>query len=225
MDRSAFALPILLSFVVACGGAEGEKPPADTPSSFGKKAPRVAAPDAGGAPTTDPATDSAMPKLKISGVTVVEKDPKGAAVPTLGPKEGLRSRISLKDGDTLDQEVLAKDVAGIARLYHDAGYALVDVDSANSVDMQKGEVAIEVTIKRGDLAKVEAIVIEGNQATAEKTIRAQVKVNKGAPYSETKLDEAKARIEALGTFSKVTYRTEDKPSKTKVTVTFSVTEK
>lgn len=225
MHRSAFALPVLLSLVVACGGGDAEKPPADTPSSFGKKAPRVAAPDAGAVATMDPATDTAMPKLKISSVTVVEKDAKGGSIPTLGPKEGLRSRISLKDGDVLDQEILRKDVAGIARLYHDAGYALVDVESANSVDMQKGEAAVEVTIKRGELAKIDAIAIEGNQATPEKTIRAQVKVNKGAAYSETKLDEAKARIEALGTFSKVSYRVDDKPSKTKVTVTFVVTEK
>ena len=142
---------------------------------------------------------------------------------TLGGKEGLRGSIALKDGDVLDQELLRKGVAGIARLYHEAGYALVDVDSANSVDMQKGEVAI----KRGELAKVDAIVIEGNQTTAEKTIRAQVKVQKNALYIETKLDEAKARIEGLGAFSKVSYRVEEKPSKykVKVAVIFSVTEK
>ena len=214
----------VLLCLAACGG-EANAPPVDTPSSFGKKAPHVAASDAGAVSTTDPATDTAMPKLKISGVTVTEKDAKGNAVPTLGPKDGLRTRISLKDGDVLDQELLGKDVAAIARLYHDAGYALVDVDSANSVDMQKGEVAIEVTVKRGELAKVDAVVIDGNKATPEKTIRAQVKINKGAPYSETKMDEAKARIEALGSFSKVTYRVDDKPSKTKVTVTFSVIEK
>lgn len=223
MFRTSSYLPILLC-LAACGG-EANPPSTETPASFGKKAPRVAASDAGAPAATDPATDTAMPKLKISGVTVIEKDTKGGAVATLGGKEGLRGSIALKDGDVLDQELLRKGVAGIARLYHDAGYALVDVDSANSVDMQKGEVAIEVTIKRGELAKVDAIVIEGNQTTAEKTIRAQVKVQKGALYSETKLDEAKARIEGLGTFSKVSYRVEDKPSKSKVTVIFSVTEK
>ena len=225
MNRYAPILPLLLLSLAACGGGEAEKPPAEAPSSFGKKAPHVAAPDAGASAATDPATDGAMPKLKISAITVSEKDPKGAVVPSLGGKEGLAGRMTLKVGDMLDTDVMKKDVAAIARVYHDAGYATADVDPASSVDMQKGEVAVDVTIKRGELAHVDAIVIEGQKATPEAKIRKEIKLAKGALYSETKLDEAKARIEALGTFSSVTYRVEDKPSKAKVTVTFSVTEK
>ena len=224
MNRDVQILLLLLG-LTACGGGEAEKPPAESPSSFGKKAPRVATADAGTPANPDAANDGAMPKLKISGITISEKDAKGAVVPSLGGKEGLGGRMTLKVGDMLDTDVMKKDIAGIARVYHDAGYATADVDPASSVDMQKGEVSIDVTIKRGELAHVDAILVEGNKATLEKTIRKEIKLAKGALYSETKLDEAKARIEALSTFASVTYRVEDKPSKAKVTVTFVVTEK
>lgn len=224
MNRYALILPLFVC-LAACGG-EADKPPAETPSSFGKKAPRVASDDAGAPPPSiDPATDGAMPTLTIASIRVVEKDTKGAVVTDLGGKEGLAGRMSLKVGDKLDADAMKKDVAAIARLYHDAGYAHADVDAARSVDMQKGEVALDVTIKRGELARIDAFQIEGNASTPEKTIRKEIKLAKGALYSETKLDEAKARIVALDSFASVTYRVEDKPSKTKVTVTFVVTEK
>ena len=130
-----------------------------------------------------------------------------------------------KSGDFFNRAELVKDLQAVRLLYRDAGYANVEAEPETELDPVKREVDIIIPIRRGPLVRIERIEIKGNTKTRDKVLRREMEVEEGQLFSETKLEDSKKRITALGYFERVDLTTEQGSSPDKINVNFEVAER
>lgn len=165
------------------------------------------------------------PRFKIRQLRIYERDNDGKEVDPLGGRRALRQMVRAKSGDFFNRAELAKDLQSVSTLYRDGGYANVEAVPDVELDPAHREVDIIVPIRRGPLVTIERIEMRGNSKTRDKVIRRELEVEEGQLFSETKLEDSKKRIQALGYFERVDMNTEQGSSPEKVQVNFEVTER
>jgi outer membrane protein insertion porin family len=152
-------------------------------------------------------------EVKISGDLIV-------------PESEIRKLITLKKGDIFNTtQFFARDLEAIATLYKDMGYAYVNIETPYREYEKERMLDIELVIEKGSLCKFEKIEIIGNTKTRDKVIRREMTINEYDRYSYSALETSKKRIEALGYFEKVEYRTHQGSAPDLVYVEFEVKEK
>ena len=162
-------------------------------------------------------------RYRIRKLTVSEHDASGKEIVPLGTKK-LRERLLLHEGDVFARDVFVRDVSAIQKLYRDASYAHVDTDVKTDLDPARAEVDVTLIVRRNEPSVIDRIVVAGNHAVKSETIRSAVGIADGERWSDTRLIEAKARLLGLGLFKRVDISSVDKPSKSRMTVTFEVEE-
>jgi outer membrane protein insertion porin family len=165
------------------------------------------------------------PRFKIRQLKVYERDPDGREIEPLGGRKALRQLVHAKSGDYFNRAELVKDIGAIRTLYRDAGYANMEAEPETELDPVKKEVDIVIPIRRGPLVHVERIEIKGNTKTRDKVLRREMEIEEGNLFSETKLEESKRRIVALGYFERVDVSTEQGSSPETININFEVTER
>lgn len=151
--------------------------------------------------------------IKISGELIV-------------PEKEIRKLITLKKGDIFNTtQFFAKDLEAVSILYKDLGYAYVNIETPYKEYEDKKVLDIELIIEKGPICKFENIEIVGNVKTRDKVIRREMTINEYDRYSYSELEKSKRRIEALGYFEKVEYRTHQGSAPDLVSVEFEVKEK
>src|SRR5205814_460695 len=110
-------------------------------------------------------------------------------------------------------------------LYRDAGYASMEAEPETELDPVKREVDIIIPIRRGPLVHVERIEIKGNTKTRDKVMRREMEIEEGQLFSETKLEDSKRRMVALGYFERVDVSTEQGSTPERININFEVTER
>lgn len=165
------------------------------------------------------------PRFKIRQLKVYERDADGKEVEPLGGRRALRQMVRAKSGDYFNRAELVKDLQSVRTLYRDAGYANVEAEPETELDPVKREVDIIIPIKRGPLVRVERIEIKGNTKTRDKVLRREMEIEESNLFSETKLEDSKRRIVALGYFERVDVSTEQGSTPEKININFEVTER
>ncbi len=165
------------------------------------------------------------PRFKIRQMRVYERDADGKEIEPLGGRRALRQMVHAKSGDFFNRAEVLKDLQAIRTLYRDAGYANVDVDIEPQLDPVKQEVDLSIPIRRNALVHIERIEVKGNTKTKDKVLRREMEIEEGQLFSETRLEESKKRIQALGYFERVDVSTEQGTSADKIRVNFDVTER
>jgi outer membrane protein insertion porin family len=165
------------------------------------------------------------PRFKIRQLKVYERDADGKEVEPLGGRRALRQLIRAKSGDYFNRAELVKDLGAVRTLYRDAGYANVEAEPETELDPVRREVDIIIPIRRGPLVRVERIEIKGNTKTRDKVLRREMEIEEGDLFSETKLEESKRRIVALGYFDRVDVSTEQGSTPETININFEVTER
>jgi outer membrane protein insertion porin family len=165
------------------------------------------------------------PRFKIRQLKVYERDADGKEVEPLGGRRALRQLIRAKSGDYFNRAELVKDLGAVRTLYRDAGYANVEAEPETELDPVKREVDIIIPIRRGPLVHVERIEIKGNTKTRDKVLRREMEIEEGNLFSETKLEDSKRRIVALGYFERVDVSTEQGSTPETININFEVTER
>ena len=115
-----------------------------------------------------------------------------------------------------------KDLQAVRTLYRDAGYANVEAEPETELDPVKREVDIIIPIRRGPLVHVERIEIKGNTKTRDKVLRREMEIEEGQLFSETKLEDSKRRIIALGYFERVDVSTEQGSTPETIIINFEI---
>lgn len=152
-------------------------------------------------------------EVKISGDLIV-------------PHEEIRKLISLKEGDIFNTtQFFARDLEAVAVLYKDMGFAYVNIETPYQEHDKEKRLDIELIIEKGPVCRFEKIEIVGNIKTRDKVIRREMTINEFDQYSYTSIETSRKRIEALGYFEKVIYRTHQGSAPDLVTVEFEVKEK
>ena len=165
------------------------------------------------------------PQYRIRRLRVYERDADGREVEPLGGRRVLREMVRSKSGDVFHRSELASDLQAIRTMYRDAGYANVEADPETNLDPEHKLVDVIVPIRRGPLVHIERINIRGNTKTRDKVIRREMEVEEGDLFSETKLEDSRKNVIALGYFERVDLSTEEGSAPDKVVVNMEVTER
>jgi outer membrane protein insertion porin family len=165
------------------------------------------------------------PRFKIRQLRVYERDAEGREVEPLGGRRALRELLEARSGDYFNRASLVKDLQAVRTVYRDAGFANVEAEPETELDPAHQEVDIVVPIKRGPAVRIERIEIKGNTKTRDEVIRREVELQEGQLFSETRLENSKRRVTALGYFDRVDVSTEQGSSPGQMNVNFEVAEK
>ena len=165
------------------------------------------------------------PRFKIRQFKIYERDADGKEVEPIGGRRALRQLVRAKSGDYFNRAELAKDLQAVRTLYRDAGYANMEAEPETELDPVKREVDIVVPLRRGPLVHIERIEIKGNTKTRDKVLRREMEIEEGQLFSETKLEDSKKRITALGYFERVDVSTEQGSTPETIGINFEVTER
>lgn len=165
------------------------------------------------------------PRYTIRQLKVFERDADGNEIEPLGGRRALRQMVKSKAGDFFNRAELVNDLQAVRTLYRDAGYANVEAEPETDLDPLKKEVDLVVPIRRGPLVTIERIELKGNTKTRDKVLRREMEIEEGQLFSETKLEDSKRRITALGYFERVDMSTEQGSAPDKIVVNFEITER
>ena len=165
------------------------------------------------------------PRYKVRQLRIYERDNEGHEVEPIGGRRTLRLMLKMQSGDYFNRSELVKELQAVRTLYRDAGYANVEAEPEPELDPVHEQVDIVIPIKRGPLVTIERIEVKGNTKTRDKVIRRELVLQEGQLFSESKLDNGKRRVTALGYFDHVDVSTEQGSAPDKIIVNFEVTEK
>ncbi len=126
----------------------------------------------------------------------------------IGPKEDYYERLSIKPGEVFNRSKVSEDINKLNDYYKDKGYAYVNITPVTNVDLKKLTVGLDFEIEKGKKVYFERINIRGNSKTRDKVIRREMKIAEGELYNQTRLDESKRYVTALGYFEKVDVSTQ-----------------
>jgi outer membrane protein insertion porin family len=119
------------------------------------------------------------------------------------PKKTLLEKLTLKPKDTFSGADMEHDVLTLSDFYSDRGYAFVNVDPRTAVDPSAHVVNITYAVTPGNEVLVDRIRISGNTKTSDKVIRREMQIQEQEPYSASKIQQSKMRLDRLGFFQSV----------------------
>lgn len=143
----------------------------------------------------------------------------------LTTKQELTSKFATLKGNYYSQKLLEDDVAQVAELYGNQGYAFANIRPQPNPDDVTKEVDIAILIEKGDKIAVEKINITGNTITRDKVLRRELKITENSFYNEELVQKSKKRLEALGYFEKVEISTPKGTTDDKLNLNINVKEK
>lgn len=140
------------------------------------------------------------------------------------PKNELTSKLTLKPKAVFSGADMEHDVLTLSDFYSDRGYAFVNVDPRTQVDPVAHRVNITYAITPGNEVLIDRIKISGNTKTSDKVIRREIKLQEQEPYSASKIQESKQRLDRLGFFQSVRVSTEPARQPDKINLDVNVQE-
>jgi outer membrane protein insertion porin family len=165
------------------------------------------------------------PRYRVRQLRVYERGTKGEEVEPINGRRYLRNMVRARPGDYFNRAELVEDLGAVRTLYRDHGYANVEANPETKLFPETREVDVTVPIVRGPLVHFERIEVRGNSKTRDKVIRREIPLKEGDKFSETGLEEARKRINALGYFERVDLSTEQGSAPDKMNVFVEVTER
>jgi outer membrane protein insertion porin family len=113
----------------------------------------------------------------------------------------------VREGDWFKLSVLQAAMQRVSDLYGDRGYAFANATPVPATDAKRGVVDVTVDVQRGERVRIGRIDITGNDPTWDKVIRREIPLNEGDVYRTADVRDARARLERLGFFEKVSIDT------------------
>jgi len=140
------------------------------------------------------------------------------------PKSDLTSKLTLKPHKVFSGADMEHDVLTLSDFYSDRGYAFVNVDPRTQVDPLAHRVDVTYAVTPGNEVLIDRIKISGNTKTSDKVIRREIKVQEQEPYSASKIQISKQRLDSLGYFQSVRLSTQPARQPDKINLDVNVQE-
>jgi outer membrane protein assembly complex protein YaeT len=112
-------------------------------------------------------------------------------------------KLILKPGDALNPTIERDDIIALQAFYADRGNAEVQVHVREEVSTEKTSARVVYTIAEGPKISLGDVVVRGNDYTNNNVILRTAELQKGEPFSYTKILEAQQRLYRLGIFQRV----------------------
>ncbi len=140
------------------------------------------------------------------------------------PQKDLLKQLTLKPGSVFSGTTMQHDVLTLSDFYSNKGYAYVNVDPRTQIDPAARTVNVNFNINPGREVVVDRINITGNTKTSDKVIRRELAIQEQEPYSTSKIQQSKRRLDSLGYFSNTRITTTPGPSPDKIDLDIAVQE-
>jgi outer membrane protein assembly factor BamA len=124
-----------------------------------------------------------------------EEDEHGKAVEMVGGTKAWNERFGKLVGERFNRSAIAAELESLRRAYRDAGYAMVEADPLTRIAKDERTITLTVLVKRNDMYRIERVRVLGDTRGVVRPVVASLE---GTPYGETKLEDARRAVEALG---------------------------
>jgi len=112
-------------------------------------------------------------------------------------------KMQLVPGTPLNPQLLRNDLLTIQTFYADRGNAEVQVTPRPELSADKTSAKMTYIVAEGPQIKVDRVIVRGNTYTHTSVIERKAELEKGDPFSYTKLLEAQQNLYRLGIFQRV----------------------
>ena len=123
---------------------------------------------------------------------------------TIYPTENLAALLGIEKGDVYNQKLLKKrtteDDDAIANAYMDHGYLFFDIVPIEK-NVRGDSIDLEMRIVEGPQARINNVIINGNDRLYEKVIRRELRVKPGELFSKSDLMRSAREIAQTGHFN------------------------
>lgn len=140
---------------------------------------------------------------------------------TVYPNEILNDYLGMQAGDVYDQKQLRKrltdDEDAVSNLYMDHGYLFYSINPIER-DIDGDSISLEMRMMEGPQARINNVVINGNDHLYEKVIRRELRVRPGDLFSKSDLMRSAREIAQTGHFNPETMDIQPQPNEENGTV-------
>jgi outer membrane protein insertion porin family len=105
-----------------------------------------------------------------------------------------------KEGKIFNESEFEEDIDNLLTRYENIGYPFVKIEPFD-FSLDSARVNFGLKINEGPLAKIGEIEVAGNKITKDYVIVREMRLNKGAMFSQKNIENGKKSIEKLGFFS------------------------
>jgi outer membrane protein insertion porin family len=137
----------------------------------------------------------------------------------------LRKRITLQKGDVFNRTLLMQELLSIAELYRNEGYAYVNIVPETAIHENELKVDVKLHVDAGPKVFYERIDIVGNSITIDDVIRRELRVYEGEQTSSSMMRLSEMRVNQLGYFESVKFKTKPGSQPDKMVIEIEVKEK
>ncbi|MCM1066983.1 MAG: outer membrane protein assembly factor BamA [Muribaculaceae bacterium] len=140
---------------------------------------------------------------------------------TIYPTEILDAYLDMKPGDVYNQKLMNKrlstDDDAVANLYMDEGYLFYDLQPIET-EVVGDSIRLEMRMVEGPQARINNVIINGNDRLYEKVIRRELRVRPGDLFSKSDLMRSAREIAQTGHFNPETMDIQPQPNQENGTV-------
>ncbi len=129
----------------------------------------------------------------------------------LFPREELLELVSVNQQTVFSFEKMQADLSSLQAKYGDLGYAFANVIPRTRINEKERKVDITFEFEKGNKVYLGAITTSGNSRTRDKVIRRELRIREGELYNETRKRESIERVQRLGFFEEVNFKTSTPP--------------
>ena len=129
----------------------------------------------------------------------------------LGKEPQLLKMIQLHKGDVFSRKKVVDIQTHISNYFANRGYAFATVDAIPTIDDKTKQVFITFEVNPQKIVYINRITFSGNVKTADYVLRREMRLAEGSPYSRTKIQESKRRLNMLGYITDVQVNSEPVP--------------
>lgn len=137
----------------------------------------------------------------------------------------LKKSILTKKSKVYNADLVNNTIDKFTTILSENGYAFTNIEPVLKRNKEKKIIDIEYVIRETPRIYINEISITGNDRTLDKVIRRELRVREGDPFNITKINRSKQRIENLGFFEKVDFKTNRIGNSDKVNIAIEVKEK
>lgn len=119
----------------------------------------------------------------------------------------LEKEILVKKGKTYNSELIDKTVDRMVEVMSEKSYAFAHIEPVLKRNKETKVIDVDFVINETSAIYIDQITISGNTRTKDEVIRRELRIQEGDAYNITKINRSKQRIENLGFFDKVEFKT------------------
>lgn len=119
----------------------------------------------------------------------------------------LTKEILIKKGKTYNSELIDKTVDRMVEVMSEKSYAFAQIEPVLKRNKETKTIDIDFVINETSAIYINRVNISGNTRTKDEVIRRELRIQEGDAYNITKINRSKQRLENLGFFEKVDFKT------------------